>query len=56
LKGYEPSKIGNIIQQNSNIILTEDGSRNSVRNSACIMYNGQYCTRPFSWYSSSHGI
>jgi len=45
-------------QQNRfcNIILTEDGSRNSVRNFAYKRYNGQYCTRPFSWSSSSQGI
>jgi hypothetical protein len=45
-------------QQNRfcNIILTEDGSRNSVRNFECIRYNGQQCTRPFSWSSLSQGI
>jgi len=45
-------------QQSSfcNLILTEDGSRNSDRNFAYKRCNGQYCTRPFSWSSSSQGI
>jgi hypothetical protein len=45
-------------QQNRfcNTILIVDGSRNSARNFGYIRYNGQYCTRPFSWSSSSQEI
>jgi hypothetical protein len=38
------------------MILTEEGSRNSVRNFAYVRCNVQYCTRTFSWSSSSQGI